>query len=205
MAVDNREPITFAQGDTLAFEKSLPDYLPSNGWSLLYEIRSGQQPTAPAIQFTSTPDATNSLHEITVLPAVTANWLPDDAVLVGYAVNVSGERHQVYYGQLTITPNLGTADNQVDVTTHAQRMIPLLEAQLEKLALHVMSETNIQQVQILREKRMELEKQLAWNKQLRANEVAIENAKNGRANGNNIKPNFLIINPGCGWPFIPRT
>ena len=210
MAIDYREPLLFAQGDSLIFQRSLPDYLPSNGWSLLYEIRSSDQSTIPAIQFTSTPDATNTLHEINVLPAVTALWLPGENVLVGYVVNVSGERHQIYYAALEIVANLGTTANTVDVTTHAQRMIPLIEAALEKLAIHSMNETNIQHVQILREKRMDLEKQLGYNKEIRANEIAQENIRNGRPGGNSIKPQFNIINTGScgfgtGWPFLPRT
>lgn len=211
MAVtDNREPILFSQGDILAFNKYLPDYLPSDGWALLYEIRSTEQPTNPAIQINSTPDPTNSFHEINVADGVTAGWLPGEAVMVGYAVNAgTGVRHQIYYNALNLTPNLGTAQNTVDLSTHAQRMIPILEKQLEELAQHSMDDSNVQQVEIRRVKRMDLEKQLAWNKTLRQNEVAVENVAMGRPSGNQIVPVFNLISPGASYsplnPFFPSA
>lgn len=210
---ENREPILFTQGDTLCFDKYLPHYLPSDGWQLLYEIRSANQPTNPAIEFQSTPDPTNTFHEINVAEGVTATWLAGDAIMVGFAVNAGkNERHQIYYNALSITPNLGTGVNNVDVSTHAQRMIPLLEKALEELAQHTMNETDIEKVRIMREKRMDFEKQLAWNKQLRANEIAIENVAAGRPSGNKIVPVFNIIpygGPGVGGgplnPFFPNS
>lgn len=197
MVDDKREPLEFSQGDTLCFDKYLPDYLPSKGWALLYEIRSSQQPTNPAIQINSTPDVTNTYHKILVAEGITAGWLAGDALMVGYAVNAgTGQRHQVYYGTLNLTPNLGTAGNNVDVSTHAQRMIPILEKQLEELAQHSMDDSNVQQVEIRRVKRMDLEKQLAWNKQLRQNEIAVENVANGRPSGNKVVPIFNLISTG---------
>lgn len=207
MADCKREPIEFTQGDTLTFSRYLPDYLPSGGWQLFYEIRSTEQPTNPAIEFQSTPDATNQIHELNVADGVTATWLPGDAILTGYAVNVvAGTRHQIYYNNLNIIPNLGTGTNDVDLRTHSQKMIPLLEAQLEKLAQHSIDDSDIQQVEIRRVKRMEMEKQLAWNKQLRQNEIAQENVAAGRPSGNKIVPVFNVIPmgyPGFGTRFTP--
>lgn len=206
--VDNREPLVFSVGDTLAFSRYFRCYLPSNGWSLLYEIRSAENQVLPVIQFVSTPDALNVQHEISVLPAVTSQWQPGAAILAGYAVNLSGERHQIYDNGLNLTANLGDAQNNVDVSTHAQRMIPLIEAQLEALATNVLDMTNVQQVEIHRAKRMDLEKQLAWNKTLRQNELAQENVRNGRPSGERVVPQFNVIQSGCrggiGFPFFPN-
>lgn len=210
VVTENREPILFTQGDTLAFNKYLPDFLPSAGWALLYEIRSSDQPTNPAIQIQSTPDATNTFHEINVAVGITAGWLAGDAIMVGYVVNTDGTRHQIYYNNLEILPNLGTNTNAVDLSTHAQRMIPIIEKQLEELAAHSMDDSNVQSVEIRRVKRMELEKQLAWNKQLRQNEIAVANVTAGRPSGNKVVPVFNIIpygGPGCSPqnPFFPNT
>jgi hypothetical protein len=200
-----REPLELAVGDTLAFQRYLPDYLPSNGWSLLYQI-SGYPIGTPAPEFTSTPDVTNTIHQILVGEAVTAGWLECHCVLTGYAVSAI-ERHQFYYAELTLAANLGTGTNQVVVTTHAQRMIPLLEAQLEALAAHSLQDTTIQQTEIRRLKRMDLEKQLGYNKELRMNEIEVENVRNGRPSGNKIRPvmNIVAGQPAIGggpsWPF----
>jgi len=198
-------------GDSLCFSKYWPCFLPSAGWTSYYELRSANQPTNPAITINGVADATNSYFTYTVTPAITAAWQSGECVLIGFVVNNSQNlRHNIYENYVRINPNLGTNTNQVNLTTHAQRMIPILERQLEELAAHSIDESNIQQVEIRRIKRMDLEKQLAWNKTLRMNEIAQENAKNNRPNGNKIVPVFNIIpygGPGVGIqnPFIPNT
>ena len=189
--IPTQEPQTFAIGDTLTWTKTLADYLPADGWSLAYEIRGGANGDV-AVQFASSVTNVTD-HLISVLPAVTGLWIPGYFVLAGFAVNVSGERHQIYIGQLTLTPNLGNAANDSDVTTHCQRMIKLIEQQLEILAAHSIQDSNVEQTEIRRVKRKELEEQLAWNKELRRSEIAQQNAANGLPNGNKISPSFNII------------
>ena len=194
----------FAAGDTLSFQRYLRDYLPTDGWSLFYEIRGGANGDQ-AVQFTSTASGDN--HVITVVPAITAGWLTGVYVLVGYAVSTT-ERHQIYYGELVLQPNLGTAKNDADVTTHYQRMVALIEAQLEILAKNALVETDIERTRIMRVKRLDLEQQLAINKHLRQNEIAVENVRNGRPSGNQITSvaEIVPVGPAYGspnWPFLP--
>ncbi len=187
-----REPLLFAIGDTLAWCRFLPDYQPVNGWSLFYEIRGGAAGDAN-IQFAATVPANSSNFQVQVLPAVTAAWLAGDYVLVGYVTGVENgvaARHQVYYGPLTLTPNLGDSGSDAP-TTHEQRMIPLLETALEQLAVHVLQETDIEKTRLMRVKREELTKQLAWNRTVRANQIAQENVRNGKRSGRTITPKFL--------------
>ena len=189
--VNFREPDTFAAGDTLLFQRYLRDYLPQNGWSLLYELRGDTG--AAVITFTST--ANNDYHGVEVDPPVTSLWVPGTYNLRGFAVNATGERHQIYYGELDIYTNAGGTDNQ-PTTTHAQRMITLIEASLERLASHEIDESNVQQSQFLRAKRLDLEKQLAINKEIRANEIAQENIRNGKPSGFKIISQMNIVNTG---------
>ena len=206
-----QEPLEFQAGDSLCFSKYWPCFLPSAGWTSYYEIRSAKQPGFPAITINGVADATNSYFTYSATAAQTAPWQQGEAVLVGFVVNAGTQaRHNIYENYLRLTPNLGTGSNQVDLTTHAQRMIPILEQQLEQLAAHTIDESDIQQVRIKREKRMDLEKQLAWNKTLHMNEIAQKNANNNRPSGNKIVPMFNIIpygGPGVGIqnPFIPNT
>ena len=187
--VNWREPDTFAAGDTLIFQRYLRDYLPANGWSLLYEVRGAQIP----ITFVSV--ASNNYHSVTVVGNVTALWPACEAVLAGFAVN-GAERHQIYYGEFQIFPNEGALPNQAPQTTHAQRMITLLESSLEKLAKHELEETDVQQTRIIRAKRLDLERQLAINKHIRMDEIAQENIRNGRPSGNKIVSQMNIVNTG---------
>lgn len=200
-----REPVVFACGDTLIFERYLPDYLPDDGWELRYEIRGGASGTEDAVAFASSLSSTNGArHRVEVAAATTANWLPGQYVLVGTAVN-GEEQHKIYEGALTLSADMtGTPDAAVK-TTHAQRMITLIEAQLERLAQHELDESNVQQAQFIRAKRLDLERQLAINKEIRMAEVAQENARNGLPSGNKITPVFNITQPGLlasrGWPY----
>lgn len=185
-----REPDTFCAGDTMLFQRYLRDYTPQNGWSLSYEIRGGGQP----IVFVSA--ALGDYHAVEVDPAVTLLWVPSQCVLVGFAVNVTGERHQIYYHELQIFTNEGAQQNIAPQTTHSQRMITLLEGQLEKLAAHAIDESNIEQTQIARVKRLDLERQLAINIHKRMNEIEMENVRNGRPSGTKIISQMNIINSG---------
>ena len=75
-------------------------------------------------------------------------------------------------------------------------MISLIEAALEKLAAHALDMTNVEQTEIHRVKRLDLERQLGINKHIRMDEIAQENIRNGRPSGNKIVSQFNIINTG---------
>ena len=168
--------------------------------------------------FNSTPDATNTIHILNVLPAVTALWFPGDYVLAGEVINAAGnvglnipagERHQFYYGEFLVTPNLQTGANDANVKTFHEQMIELIECQLLQLAKNPIQNSDIQGVRIQREKRMDLERQLGYHKEMRNSEQAIQNVNNGKPSGNKIRPAMNLINPGPAigagpsWPFSP--
>lgn len=184
--IASREPLIHAAGDTLEFQRSLPDYSSANGWSLLYELRAGNGDVAA----NAASSASGASHLIEV-DDFAAGVEPGDYVLVGFVVNGS-ERHQIYYSALTVLADLGTQASAGPITTHAQRMIPLIEAQLERLALHELDTSNVQDTELRRVQRMELTKQLAWNKEIRQNEINHQNMRNGRGNGNLITTRFAI-------------
>jgi hypothetical protein len=189
-AIPRSEPDTLSAGDSIWFEKFFGSYLPQDGWQLEYVIRGdvGGQP----ISFASTPN--NDYHLLTVPEATTATWVPGPYVLQGFAVNAANNwRHEIYYGEFTIYPN-GQGPDTAPVTTHAQRMIPLLEASLEQLAVMTVENSNVEQQELQRVKRKDLEDQLARNKEIRANEVGHENIRSGRPSGNKIVSQFNIVN-----------
>lgn len=204
------EPLTFSIGDTLRFNRYFPQYLPSNGWQLQYQIRgqAGKQAGLQKVEFDSTPDATNMIHEITVAAATTAVWAAGEYLLAGYAVNAGlATRHEIYENALILTPNFDSPQDNVDVRTHAQKMICSLEEMALVLAAQTIQATTVQQTEIVRIKRAELDRQLAFYREYRRNEVALENVRNGRPSGNNIVPQMNVVNTGCSrgvfgtWPF----
>lgn len=184
-----REPIEFAAGDTLKFTRVLPDYLPSDGWSLTYELRGGTDP----IEFTSV--AENGGHTLSVAASVTAAWLPGEYVLAGYASDGTN-RHQIYYGQLTVTPNLPTTAGDAPQKTFAQQMVEAWEDILLKGGTNdlVLSQVGGQS-RFEYMTAMEKAKMHGYWKVVRANEIQKERAKAGLPTGNKIKPLFRVKSP----------
>ena len=186
-----REPAEFSAGDTLFFERSLPDYPANAGWSLIYELRGGTQ----AIEFTSTADG--NAHSMTVLPAVTTTWVPGDYVLTGYAIlSSTGERHQIYYGELKLWENKVGLPGDAPEQTFAQQMIAQIELVLlakagNDLALSKLGETEFRYMT-----HEQLRAEHGYWKSVRANEIAKYNAKMGRPTGNKIRPRINVAGSG---------
>lgn len=196
-----REPQEFAAGDTLSFSRSLDDFRASQGWSLKYDMRGGSQP----IEFIST--ATNDDHKILVLPAVTATWLPGDYTLAGEAINSgTGETHQIYLGYITITPNLSAMAGNAPAQTFAQQMLAQIEEVLLAKASGDLLESQVGDSRFKFLSMEELRTEHGYWKSVRANEIAIQNAKMGRPTGNKIRPRMNITGyaPQLGsgvWPW----
>ena len=203
MVTPNNEPIIFSAGDSLVFNRQFSDFTPVDGWTLNYEIRQGTG--GDAIKFTSASDPTNTFFQVNVPAATTAAWTPGQSVLVGYVLNTLvtspdyQKRENVYWGDLKILPNFGTANDDQPTTTHAQRMVVYLEQQLEVLAQHILHETDVEQTRILRAKRLDLEEQLSINLQKRDNEIQRQSVRNGQPSGSKIVPQMNIV---AGQPYI---
>jgi hypothetical protein len=185
-----REPSQLSAGDTICFTRKLPLYAASQGWSLEYAARGGAQ----VINFVSVASGDN--HLVTVPAAVTETWIPAEYQLEGWALNVDGIRKQIYLAALLVAPDLASAPGDIDVTTHAQRMLASIETELEKLAQNVLDETDVEGTKIIRAKRLELASQRNHYLQERRKEIAKENAKSGKPTGRKIKSFLYVTSPG---------
>jgi hypothetical protein len=183
------EPSRITQGDSVIFKRRLNDYPAGQGWYLLYAMRGNGQD----IQFTSTADGDN--HSIDFEGSEL--WLPAEYQLEGWAVSLM-ERHQIYLGSLTITPDLSTAAPDVDVRTHAQKMLASIETQLEKCAQNILLETDVEQTKIVRESRNQLLKLRQSYLQERCGEIAAERSRNSLPNQRKRKSVLSIMSPGYG-------
>ena len=198
MPIQWREPERFAIGDTLKFQRNLPGYKPSDGWSLSYSLiaqtdLSGQQ----VATFSSAPDSSNTYHTVDVLNFAQGQ-VAGDFILVGEAIcsptgTYPNEKHQIYYSLLKLQDDL--ADGQVSgpITTHSQRMITLLEAKLERLEAYDITESDVNRTRFVMEERVKVKQRLMEYKELRRNEIKIENQRNGRDGGEQQFPVFRII------------
>ena len=176
----NYEPNQIVAGDTLTFQRSIGQFPASAGWQLTYELRGGGQ----VIQFSSVSSGDN--HVVTVAAADTATWLPGDYTMEGYAVNTAtSERQRIFINNVTISQNLVGSQPNVVVTTHAQRMIALIEAVQEGKATHDLLESEVEGTRIKRLSPKELRDEYNYWKQIRLGEIRKDNAANGRSNGRN--------------------
>lgn len=200
---NTREPIEMAVGDTLAFTRELPNYLPSDGWSLLYEIRGQGQ----AQEFTSTTSGT--AHEILVTAAVTATWTAGTCVVSGFAENTDGRRQQIYAGALEILSNVPETAATMNVKTFAQTMVEDLQVVLESRASGALSESQLGETRFKFKTDEELQKAHAYWSEMRRSEIGKQRGKAGLPTGYKIKSVFKVVNQGQGplygqqWP-IPQ-
>ncbi len=188
-----REPENFVPGDSLIFQRSLPAYLPSDGWQVQGTVSLPTANGAKIItQYISQPDATGKFHVVTVLNFLqgTANGdyiLTEEIVCQAGGVN-PGEKHQIYYAKLEVGPDLADGLAVGPITTHAQRMLPLLEARLEELAQHNLAETELERSRMIIVQRDKLTDEYKWYLEKRYSELQVQRQANTGADQFNIHP-----------------
>lgn len=179
--MDYREPLQVAAGDTIQWKRSLPEYSASDGWVLHYALRG------PAIiDITGTADGSD--HLISVPSSIDPAWTAGEYTVQGYVTNASGERHTVYSGRMTVTPNLAAIDSGTyDGRTHAQKVISAIEAVIEGKASKDQMDMQIDGLRITR---IPFETLLQIRTRYRlelAAEIRKENRRQGRGSRRIIK------------------
>lgn len=173
MGPQRSEPVEFAAGDTLWFYRFLPEFQNSAGWSLAYEVYT----TAGAYVTNFSASPWNEGFEVSA-PGFMADADPTVAYrLAGYVSNSTQSpgttqtplRHQVYSGNLRLTPNLvlqQTVD-KCDFEPYERQQVKRLRATLLLLNQSYLEETDIQRVRVLREKREAMRTELCfWEERL---------------------------------------
>src|SRR5437762_234647 len=128
-AIPSTEPQTIVAGDTLSFTKSVPNYLPGDGWTLNYALQgktlAGSYSASP-ITFASTTN-TGSTYSISVAKTTTSSYAPGDYRWTSYVTGGTSERYSVGSGDVTVLPDPSAAVP----TSHAVRTLALIEAAME--------------------------------------------------------------------------
>lgn len=182
MTTPTIEPQVIAAGDTITWQRSLPDY-PAPTWTLKYALRG-----AGVINIVSAASGTN--HLITETADTSAAWLPGIYTWQGYVENSSGERHTVAVGTMQITRDLTVITEAYDGRSHARKVLEAIEAVLEGRATTDQEEishdglelkkTPISDLIILREK---------YRREVQSEETA-ERIRQGLASGRKILVRF---------------
>lgn len=116
------EPSSITPGDTLKFERTLPDYPASAGWTIAYELVN----SAARIAFSST--ASGDAHAINVSAATTAAYTSGTYAWRARVSNTGGEVHTVGSGTVTVEKSFAAA---ADGRSQARRMLEAVESMLE--------------------------------------------------------------------------
>jgi len=98
--IPTREPETLRAGDNATWTRSLPDYLPADGWVLKYALTNA----GAAVTITATNNGDGS-HLVDVAATTTDDWAAGTYGLQGF-VEKSGARYTVYEGYVEILPGL---------------------------------------------------------------------------------------------------
>jgi hypothetical protein len=118
------EPKKLHAGDSIAWGRAVPEYLASAGWSLSYVLVG---PQVIEIEAFSDGDA----YAVEIAASTTRDWAPGQYSWAAYMKGPGDQRRTIDTGLITIAPNLLLAEPG-DVRTHAQRMLALIQAALEK-------------------------------------------------------------------------
>jgi hypothetical protein len=116
------EPAQLIAGDSAKWLKSLPDYLPADGWLLTYTLVNA----ASKVVFTAS--AQDEAHLVNVAPAVSAEWAPG-VYAWRASVSKSGESYTVASGTMVVAPSFGA--DTVDARSFARKALANIEAYLE--------------------------------------------------------------------------
>lgn len=177
--IPQKEPDFVTAGDTVSWQRSLPDYPASAGWVLSYALRGPS-----AIDITADTNQT-----INVSSGTSANWAPGSYFIQG-VVTLNGERHTVYQDRITIKPNLAAAGANYDGRSHAKRVLDTIEAVIEGRA----SKTDLQmEIEGTKISRMTHEQLLSlrtyYRNEYRA-ELRREKVASGKGSGRRILVRF---------------
>jgi hypothetical protein len=116
------EPTTLHAGDSVAWSRDVPACPAADGWSLVYVFSGPDRHEVEALA--AAP------YRVELAASVTAAWPSGLYRWVALAIK-GDERLTVASGRLQVDPNLATAEPG-DARSHAQRMLELIEAALEK-------------------------------------------------------------------------
>lgn len=101
------------------------DFPPSAGWTLRYILRGPQ-----TIDFSATASADGTKHEVRRNGAATQGHPPGLYSMLGRVEHSDGHRYAVHESALHVDPDPVTAE-----ASHAEALIPMLQAQEKELAV----------------------------------------------------------------------
>ena len=189
-------PARLAAGDTLAYNRNLPRFLPSQGWSVLLTVSRALPAGGAQITFqqASVPDPTNAFHTFAV-PGFMAASEAGEYVWYEEVINAgnANETHEILRNDhFKLGPNIagGVATGQLKNPYEL-----LLEAALKKLAWleeQPFDETDQQRNRFRVEEREKLLERIKFYEAKVRNIRQVQQARNGQTPDNIQEAVFYI-------------
>lgn len=117
------EPTALIAGDTAKWLRSLPDYLPADGWTLTYTLLNADG------KITIVTSASADGHLVNVPAATTAIWSAGEYAWRAQVVNTTGDAYTIGGGTITVQPAFSAST--LDSRSHARKTLANIEAYLE--------------------------------------------------------------------------
>lgn len=119
--VPTTEPIEIVSGDLVTWKLRLDDYLPDDGWSLIYYLtRSTGSQSATAT------NAGDGYHQVTISTGSSAALTAGEWSYTGQVVKGTSERYTVRRGVVLVRAN--PTAGEVEDRDHVRRVLEALEA-----------------------------------------------------------------------------
>lgn len=121
--IPTTEPAFLQAGDTLQWQRTLPDYPATDGWALSYRLINA----ATKIDIAAT--ASGPDHLVTVSAATSAAYAAGEYAWAAYVTKTT-ERHTVGTGRVTVKPDLAAKTAGFDARSTAKKALDDLRAAL---------------------------------------------------------------------------
>lgn len=189
-AIQNFEPVEFAAGDTLLFQRFYEKYQPGAGWALNYVLTNtkGIQVAQIAAQAATAQFPNGFLVDVDDFAAA----LPAGFYILEGHVSNGAERHRVYLGGFQLKADLADGTAKGPLLTEAQQMMETLTCTLKTLYARLQTETQVERTRFVLQDIKKTREELAYWTERRVQEVERERARNGRPPGNVIRAFFGI-------------
>jgi hypothetical protein len=132
-------PYKHFAGDTLDFQVSVPDYLPSAGWTLVYRLTPRfTSPAQAAIEINAIANS-DGTYQVQASPATTAAWVAGAYGWTRWVTKGAGAAVQTLassddQGEVNVLANPRTSAAGYDSRSHARKMLESIETALEAFA-----------------------------------------------------------------------
>lgn len=132
-SIPTTEPSTINPGDSVNWTRSLPDYLPSDGWVLSYEL------VKASTRYALSSSASGDKHLVGISAATSADYVAGDYDWRA-RVTKGPETYTVSTGRIRVKPSFATA---IDARSNQRIALEAIEATLSGRATSATAEYEI--------------------------------------------------------------